>query len=134
MKKFLIVLVIICFSSCKEKKTEFIKSNVYPLYLVKNIPKNDSILKDEIEKFVINDRVEYADFYEYTWSTSYFIDNEESSGFGAKILETYQKENGICFYYYKSCRNDSLKKVGTIRYYEKYGNFYEPDTIIGKCK
>lgn len=134
MMKYFILIGIIFISSCKEKKIEFIESKIYPLYLVKNIPKNDSILKNEILKVVINDSVEYANFYEYTWSTSYFIDNEESSGFGAKVLETYQKENGICLYYYESCKNDSLKQVGIIRYYEKYGNFYEPDTIIGKCK
>lgn len=134
MMKYFILIGIIFIYSCKEKKIEFIESKVLALYLVKNAPKNDSILKNEISKFIINNGVKYADFYEYTWFTSYFINNEESSGFGAKVLGTYQKENGICLYYYESCKNDSLKQVGIISYYEKYGNFYEPDTIIGKCK
>lgn len=55
MGKFIILLLfLMVFSSCKEKKIEFIKSNVMNLILVKNSPKEELKLKLEIKKYLEN--------------------------------------------------------------------------------
>ena len=132
--KIIIITLLFLFSSCGEKKTEFIESNTMDLILIKNIPNDRTALRKQIKEFIINEKIEKSvDFYEYTYNSRYFIDNEESSGFGAEVLSVYQDESGIGAFYYEPCKNDTLQKVGFLRYYKKYGDFYDPDTIIGKC-
>ena len=51
--------------SCKEKKIEFYQSETMNLVLVKNLPKNDSLLKEELKKYLINRKIEHTEIYEY---------------------------------------------------------------------
>ena len=62
--------------------------------------------------------------------------HEEDDGgpTSSHFLDLHQEERGIAYFYKKKCKSDSLKTIGVIRYYDKYGYFYHPDTIIGKCK
>ena len=98
--------------SCKEKEIEFYQSETMNLVLVKNLPKNDFLLKED------------------------FLTHEEDDGgpTSSHFLDLHQEERGIAYFYKEKCKNDSLKTIGVIRYYDKYGDFYHPDTIIGKCK
>ena len=119
MKKLLFILLSVLLFSCresKEKEMEFIPSKVMNLILIKNPPENDSILKLRIEKYLENNFPKKSIYiYIYSYETSYFI----------------RKEYGIGqFFVEGECPN----QWGELRYYDKYGNFYEPDTIIGKCK
>ena len=106
------------------------------LVLVKNLPKNDSLLKEDLKKYLINRKIEHTEIYEYSWDTEYFLTHEEDDGgpTSSHFLDLHQEERGIAYFYKEKCKNDSLKTIGVIRYYDKYGYFYHPDTIIGKCK
>jgi len=106
------------------------------LVLVKNLPKNDSLLKEELKKYLINQKVEHTEIYEYSWDTEYFLTHEEDDGgpTSSHFLDLHQEERGIAYFYKEKCKSDSLKTIGVIRYYDKYGYFYHSDTIIGKCK
>ena len=136
MEKFIILLLfLMVFSSCKEKKIEFIKSNVMNLILVKNSPKEELKLKLEIKKYLENNfpKDEVIYIYMYSYETSYFINNnqDDEGPTGFYFLYNYRKECGIGqFFVEEECPN----QWGELRYYDKYGNFYELDTIIGKCK
>ena len=136
MGKFIVLLLfLIAFFSCKEEKIEFVKSNVMNLILVKNSPKEELELKSEIKKYLENNfpKDEVIYIYMYSYSTSYFIDNEEekSGMMSSHFLSEYEKDFGIGQFFVEGrCPN----QWGELRYYDKYGNFYEPDTIIGKCK
>jgi len=121
IKKSFVFIVMLLVISCKEKKIEFYQSETMNLVLVKNLPKNDSLLKEELKKYLISQKIEHTEIYEYSWDTEYFLTHE-------------QEERGIAYFYKEKCKNDSLKTIGVIRYYDKYGYFYHPDTIIGKCK
>ena len=136
--KFYLVFLIGFFSfSCKEKEIEFYQSETMKLVLVKNLPKNDSLLKEELKKYLIDQKIEYTEIYEYSWwDTEYFLTHEEDDGgpTSSHFLDLHQEERGIAYFYKKKCKNDSLKTIGVIRYYHKYRDFYRPDTIIGKCK
>lgn len=105
------------------------------LILVKNSPKEELKLKSEIKKYLENNfpKDEVIYIYMYSYSTSYFVDNEEekSGMMSSHFLSEYEKDFGIGqFFVEEECPN----QWGELRYYDKYGNFYEPDTIIGKCK
>ena len=136
MGKFIILLLfLMVFSSCKEKKIEFIKSNVMNLILEENSPKEELKLKLEIKKYLENNfpKDEVIYIYMYSYETSYFINNnqDDEGPTGFYFLYNYRKECGIGqFFVEGECPN----QWGELRYYDKYGNFYEPDTIIGKCK
>ena len=107
--KIIIIVLLVLFSSCGEKKTEFIESNTMDLILIKNITNDRTALRKQIKEFIINEKIEKSvDFYEYTYNSRYFIDNEESSGFGAEVLSVYQDESGIGAFYYEPCKNDTL--------------------------
>lgn len=138
MKNFLFILLSIFLFSCREKKEtgiEFIPSKTMPLILIKNLPKNDSILKLNIKEYLENNfpKDEVIYIYMYSYETSYFINNnqDDEGPTGFYFLYNYRKECGIGqFFVEGECPN----QWGELRYYDKYGNFYEPDTIIGKCK
>ena len=51
--------------SCKEKKIEFYQSETMNLVLVKNLPKNDSLLKEELKKYLIAQKIDHTAIYEY---------------------------------------------------------------------
>ena len=118
----------------KEKEMEFIPSKVMNLILIKNPPENDSIFKLRIEKYLENNFPKKSIYiYVYSYETSYFINNkqDDEGPTGFYFLYNYREEYGIGqFFVEGECTN----QWGELRYYDKYGNFYEPDTIIGKCK
>ena len=100
MGKFIVLLLfLIAFSSCKEEKIEFVKSNVMNLILVKNSPKEELKLKSEIKNYLENNfpKDEVIYIYMYSDSTSYFIDNEEekSGMMSSHFLSEYEKDFGI---------------------------------------
>ena len=138
MKNFLFILLSIFLFSCREKKEtgiEFIPSKTMPLILIKNLPKNDSILILNIKEYLENNfpKDEVIYIYMYSYETSYFINNnqDDEGPTGFYFLYNYRKTYGIGqFFVEGECPN----QWGELRYYDKYGNFYEPDTIIGKCK
>ena len=138
MKKILILSLFLFLLSCEEKKIEFIESKTMNLFLLKNLPRQDSLVKKELKLFLIKNPQLYKNstnlsFFEYTWNTSYFLYNRENGGVGANTIDMYQ-DKGIAEFFINKCVNDSTKLVGKLRYYNKYGNYYQPDTIIGKCK
>lgn len=105
------------------------------LILVKNSPKKELKLKLEIKKYLENNfpKDEVIYIYMYSYETSYFINNnqDDEGPTGFYFLYNYRKTYGIGqFFVEGECPN----QWGELRYYDKYGNFYEPDTIIGKCK
>ena len=137
MKNFLFILLSVLLFSCresKEKEMEFIPSKVMNLILIKNPPENDSILKLRIEKYLENNFPKKSIYiYIYSYETSYFINNnqDDEGPTGFYFLYNYRKEYGIGqFFVEEECPN----QWGELRYYDKYGTFYEPDTILGKCK
>ena len=137
MKRFLFILLSIFLFSCRENKErgiEFIPSNTMSLILIKNPSENDSILKLNIKEYLENNFPKKNTYlYIYNDDTSYFINHKEDDEgpTGFYFLYNYKKECGIGqFFVDGECPN----QWGELRYYNKYGNFYEPDTIIGKCK
>ncbi len=137
MKRFLFILLSIFLFSCRENKErgiEFISSNTMSLILIKNPPENDSILKLNVKEYLENNFPKKNTYlYIYNDDTSYFINHKEDDEgpIGFYFLYNYKKECGIGqFFVEGECPN----QWGELRYYNKYGNFYEPDTIIGKCK
>ena len=83
--RVLVFFVMLFLLSCKEGKIEFVQSNVFNgLYLIKNPPKSDSLLKTQIIDFVKeNYYKERIHFYRYTSDTKYFIENrgDNTGGF-----------------------------------------------------
>jgi hypothetical protein len=136
MRKFIIILLLlsIVFSSCKEKKVEFIESKaIKGLVLVKNLPKSPYETKKLIIEYVKNQKEkDFLEFYEYSSNTKAFVENERTGGYFREYIHHYQDENGICVFYIGEYKEDTLKQVGVIRYYGKYGDFYIPDTIYKK--
>jgi len=69
------------------------------LILVKNSPKEELKLKSEIKKYLENNfpKDEVIYIYMYSYSTSYFIDNEEekSGMMSSHFLSEYEKDFGI---------------------------------------
>jgi hypothetical protein len=123
--------------SCEEKKTEFIQSKAIPdVFLLKNLPREDSLIKEIIKKFLLkNPPKKDIYFFEYNWKTKYFINNKEdySGGLSGEELGFYPDAQ-IGVFIISKCKNDTTKLVGKLRFYNKYGNYYKPDTIIYKCK
>ena len=136
MRKFIIILLLlsIVFSSCKEKKVEFIESKaIKGLVLVKNLPKSPYETKKLIIEYVKNQKEkDFIEFYEYSSNTKAFVENKRIGGYFREYIHHYQEENGICVFYIGEYNEDTLKQVGVIRYYGKYGDFYIPDTIYKK--
>ena len=61
-------------------------------------------------------------------------ESKRVGGYLREYIHHYQEQNGIGVFYIGKCKEDTSEQVGIIRYYQKYGNFYEPDTIIGECR
>lgn len=136
---YMLIAVVLFLNSCTEKKTEFIQSNVRSnLFLIKNPPKSNSLLKKEIIFFLIKKPPEiekfeyYIDFYKYTYDTKYFLKNEEYDGFGAETLSQYNKDL-IASFNLSHCKNDTTKYVGELYYYGVNFNLQQIDTLIYKC-
>ena len=86
-KIILIIMVMFLFSCQEEKKMEFIHSKaIKSLFLIKNPPSSDSLLKKEISLFLIESYKKmgeggsYKMFYRYTGNTKDFIKSERPVG------------------------------------------------------
>lgn len=142
MKKIIGIFILLIFFSCKKEKAEFIQSTtIKNLFLLKNPPIQDSLIKKEIKLFLLKNPPKYGKinstfFYKYSSNTKYFLEHDEDpGGFSSEELHMYQDDDGIAVFMVNKCKNDTTKLVGELRYYnEKYGNFYQPDTIVFKCK
>lgn len=132
MKKIVLFAIMFLFLiACKEKKVEFIESKaIKGLVLVKNLPKFPYETKKLIIEYVKNKKEkDFPEFYEYSSNTKAFVENKRIGGYFREYIHHYQEENGICVFYIGEYNEDTLKQVGVIRYYGKYGDFYTPDTI-----
>lgn len=140
MRKFLMLLISIFLFSCKEEKSEFIKSKVMDnKFFLKNYPLDDLLSKKLIKDFIVENEQEYKKndlliFYKYTSDTKYFIDNlPDSGGFSSNELEDIQDQE-LAFFSISQCKADTTKLVGRFRYYGINHNLDQTDTIIYKCK
>ena len=142
--------------SCKEEKIEFVQSKVKPsTFLLKNLPRDDKFIKEEIKSF-LSKNLPHQDslikkefiiaenfyqkqifFYRYTWDTSYFIENKEDTdgGFSDNSLSDYP-EDKIATFFISKCEKDSTKLVGELYFYGNAGfsSKREIDTLIYHCK
>lgn len=145
----IIALIVVVFSCATKKESmEIIQSNVMSnLYLIKNPPKRDSILKKDIIRFLIKNPpkkdanvvvsfykyTEYDDFLGMRNGTSHFIDNlPDPGGFSSEELENY-KEDKVASFVVSKCEKDTTKFIGEFFFYkDKYNR--EKDTLLYKCK
>ena len=158
-KSKIIIIVLLFLLSCKEEKVEFVQSKVKPsTFLLKNLPRDDKSIKEEIKSFLsknlpnedslIKNKKEFIIaenfyqkqifFYRYTWDTSYFIENKEDTdgGFSDNALYDYPEDDIAIFDVYK-CRQDTTKLVGRFHFYGNAGlegSKREIDTLIYHCK
>ena len=157
MKNRVFVFFVMLFSfSCKEEKVEFVQSKVKPsTFLLKNLPRDDKSIKEEIKSF-LSKNLPHQDslikkefiiaenfyqkqifFYRYTWDTSYFIENKEDTdgGFSDNSLSDYP-EDKIATFFISKCEKDSTKLVGELYFYGNAGfsSKREIDTLIYHCK
>ena len=112
----ILLLFLVVFLSCEGGKVQFVESKaIKGLVLVKNLSQSP----DKVKKAIIE-----------------YIKNQKGKDFGylREYIHHYQEQNGIGVFYMGKCKEDTSEQVGIIRYYQKYGNFYEPDTIIGECR
>lgn len=124
MKHIALFLVMIFFFSCKEKKIEFIQSEtIGNLILIKNPPKNDSLIKKEIEIFFTKNPPKYSIentiyIYKYSSNTEYFLTNDEDDGgpTSSHFLSNYQDEDGIAVLMIKKYEKDTTKLVGELKF------------------
>ena len=160
MKNRVFVFFVMLFLfSCKEEKVEFVQSKVKPsTFLLKNLPRDDKSIKEEIKSFLsknlphqdslIKNKKEFIIaenfyqkqifFYRYTWDTSYFIENKEDTdgGFSDNSLFDYP-EDKIATFFISKCEKDSTKLVGELYFYGNAGfedSITEIDTLIYHCK
>ena len=148
-KSKIIIIALLFLLSCKEEKIEFVQSNVFnKLYLIKNPPKSDSLLKSQIIDFLMKNSLksdylsktqlkEGIDFYRYTSDTKYFIENEgdDTGGFSQNSITDYTEEN-IATFFISKCEKDTTKLVGKLYFYGNTGfsSKVEIDTLIYHCK
>ena len=155
-KSKIIIIVLLFLLSCKEEKVEFVQSKVKPsTFLLKNLPRDDKFIKEEIKSF-LSKNLPHQDslikkefiiaenfyqkqifFYRYTWDTSYFIENKEDTdgGFSDNSLFDYP-EDKIATFFISKCEKDSTKLVGELYFYGNAGfsSKVEIDTLIYHCK
>ena len=157
-KSKIIITALLFLFSCKEEKIEFVQSKVKPsTFLLKNLPRDDKFIKEEIKsflsknlphqnsliknkkKFIIAENFYQKQifFYRYTWDTSYFIENKEDTdgGFSDNSLFDYP-EDKIATFFISKCEKDSTKLVGELYFYGNAGfsSKVEIDTLIYHCK
>ena len=147
-KSKIIIIALLFLLSCKEEKIEFVQSNVFnKLYLIKNPPKSDSLLKSQIIDFLMKNSLKSdfmlkikpkkgIHFYRYTSDTKYFIENEgdNTGGFSQNSIIDYSDEE-IASFVISKCEKDTTKLVGKLFFYNMKGkNPYKPDTLIYHCK
>lgn len=134
-----IIVLALLLSACEEKKIEFIQSNVYPsLFLLKNVPENDSLVKKEIRLFLLKyspGKEKYSTrFYKKNTDTQYFIDNrEDPGGFSSEEISMYDNETKLATFYVTKCKKDTTKYVGELYYYGVNFNLHQIDTLLYEC-
>ncbi|GAA5092365.1 hypothetical protein GCM10023210_21170 [Chryseobacterium ginsengisoli] len=143
MKQVILIVILLLFFSCtdKKKKIEFVQSKVTKsLFLIKNPPENDFLLKKEISLFLIKNhsknKNEYKMFYKYSSNTKDFIENERPGGYFREYLDHY-REDQFATFTIEQCEIDSTKLLGRLYFYGLKGSDdgqKEIDTLIYKCK
>lgn len=141
----LIVLVFFLVMSCTndktEKKIEFIPSKTMStVYLIKNAPRKDSVLKAELMTFLeknYKNKTQNIYFYNYTPETKYFVENEPdySGGWSGREITDYM-EDYFASLQISKCETDSTKLVGELFFYGLKGGadgVGEIDTLIYYC-
>lgn len=145
MKKIFPIILIVLFFSCKEKNIEFIKSQPSGnLILLKNLPKEDSLIKNQISDFLNSNYDKYDksittfSFYKYNTFTKYFLKNrgDYSGGFSDHNLDQYPEDN-LADFIISKCEDGSTKLVGRLHFYGLKGSINgqnKVDTLIYECK
>ncbi|MDR3025152.1 hypothetical protein [Chryseobacterium sp.] len=142
MKKITILLIVcLLLISCKEKKVEFVESKVIKgFFVVKNLPKEDSLLQNQLVDFVVKNPKIPNDssihFYSDNSDTRYFLDQlPDPGGFSSHELEDIEDYN-IAKLFFIKCKNDSSKFIGELYYkglHTKGSRYIKIDTIVNKC-
>ena len=138
MKKIIISVLCLFLFSCSQEKLEFIPSKtINNVFFLKNLPKNDSILKREIKDFIYNSKANKKDiyFYKYTYNTRFFLNHKEDS---SCMLDDFL-EDELASYIITKCKADTTKLIGNYLFYGLKGaekNIFkvEIDTIIFECR
>ena len=138
MKKIIISVLCLFLFSCEQEKLEFIPSKtINNVFFLKNLPKNDSILKREIKDFIHNSKANKKDiyFYKYTYNTRVFLNHKEDS---SCMLDDFL-EDELASYIITKCKADTTKLIGNYLFYGLKGaekNIFkaEIDTIIFECR
>ena len=117
MKKLLFILLSVLLFSCresKEKEMKFIHSKaIKSLFLIKNPPSSDSLLKKEISLFLIESYKKmgvggsYKMFYRYTGNTKDFIKSERPGGYFREYLDYYPQDE-LAVFLVSKCKIDTL--------------------------
>lgn len=142
MKKVIFLFITyFLFTSCEEKKTEFVESKVIKgFFIVKYPPKEDFLLQNELVDFVIKNPKIPSDssihFYSDNSDTRYFLDQlPDPGGFSSHEIEDIEDYN-VAKVFFIRCKNDSSKVIGELYYkglYEKGSRYIKIDTIVNKC-
>ena len=142
-KIILIIMVMFLFSCQEEKKMEFIHSKaIKSLFLIKNPPSSDSLLKKEISLFLIESHKKmgvggsYKMFYRYTGNTKDFIKSERPGGYFREYLDYYPQDE-LAVFLVSKCKTDTTKLVGKLIFYGNDGSEYgltKIDTLIYHCE
>lgn len=144
MKKIILILFILIIISCGKEKTEFIKSKaIGNLFLLKNPPREDSLVKKIIINFLVKNPPKYTSmlggtsFYKYTSDTKYFLNNKEDDPTGLSLGEeqlSFYVDDQIAYFSFIKCKNDTSQIVGRLHFYGTNNMLSQIDTIIHKCK
>lgn len=146
MKHIALILVMIFFFSCKEKKMEFVRYKPTDnIILIKNPTNDNLLLKEKVKQFLIENRSKYDNnitvfaFYKYNSDTEYFLRNGEkySGGFHySKTLYDYPDDE-IAVFIISKCEKDTAKLVGRLYFYGIEGSskgIGTIDTLIYHCQ
>lgn len=124
--------------SCNTGESSFMKTTVDGYYLIKNPPQNKTTLKNAIAHF-INIRgaegkhITTAYFYKYTSNTAYFVKHKpDPGGHFSKDFDFYEQDQ-IATFGMEQCPVDKHMKLGLLRFFNNWGNYYQPDTLFNNC-
>ncbi|WP_162903128.1 hypothetical protein [Taibaiella koreensis] len=135
----LFIVLISSVLSCRTNKSPIIQTAVGNYYLIKNPPQDKELLKKMIGNFVHQRMKQHKDmsyeyFYRYSSNTSYFIDHKpDPGGHSSFEFDNYDEDKIATFGLFK-CEKDTTKQLGELRFFNQWGNYYQPDTLFNPCK
>ncbi len=124
--------------SCGSDHTKFIPTTVSNYYLIQNPPKDKRALIQKIAAFIQDKRKKgnYRSdsyFYQYSRNTAYFIRHKpDPGGHFSEDFDFYEQDK-VASFGLMPCPNDSLKQIGLLRFFNNWGNYYQPDTLFNGC-